>query len=140
MKKTKFIKALSFFASVVLIAAIALTCIGCNNTDVSSNPSVSDVAAEKVSFTFKVTADGETKTFDIETDEKTVGAALLKEGLIEGEESQYGLYVKKVNGILADYDVDGTYWAFYVDGAYAASGVDTTDIEDGAVYEFRKEK
>jgi hypothetical protein len=36
------------------------------------------------------------------------------EGLtVEGEESDYGLYVKTVNGITADYETDGAYWAFY---------------------------
>ena len=78
--------------------------------------------------------------FKIKTEEKTVGAALLGVGLIEGENSEYGLYVKKVNGITADYDTDGTYWAFYINGQYATSGVDKTDIEPGASYEFKIEK
>ena len=77
---------------------------------------------------------------DITTEKETVGEALLDEGLIEGEDSQYGLYVKKVNGVLADYNVDGTYWAFYVNGAYGATGVDSTPVEDGATYAFKVEK
>ena len=74
------------------------------------------------------------------TNEKIVGDALQKLGLIEGEEGQYGLFVKKVNGITADYDVDKTYWAFYVDGEYAMSGVDTTEIEKDKEYCFKVEK
>ena len=31
-------------------------------------------------------------------------------------------------------DADGMYWAFYVDGAYASTGVDTTPITEGATY------
>ena len=54
--------------------------------------------------------------------------------IITGEMGPYGMYIKTVNGILADYDVDQTYWAFYVDGEYALSGVDTTPIEAGRVY------
>ena len=46
----------------------------------------------------------------------------------------------KVNGIVADFDVDKTYWAFYVDGEYATSGVDTTEIETGKEYSFKVEK
>ena len=92
-------------------------------------------------FNFKVTdKDGNVKAFEIHTDETVVGDALLALELIEGEESQYGLYVKKVNGILADYDVDQTYWAFYVNGEYAMTGVDATDVEAGATYEFKVEK
>ena len=48
--------------------------------------------------------------------------ALLALDLIAGEDSQYGLYVKTVNGITADYDTDGSYWAFYIDGEYAQTG------------------
>ena len=66
--------------------------------------------------------------------------ALLAEGLIEGENGAYGLYVKKVNGIVADYDIDKTYWAFYINGEYAMSGVDTTEIVEGATYSFKVEK
>ena len=69
----------------------------------------------------------------------TVGAALLSLGLIAGEDSEYGLYVKTVNGVTVDYDTDGKYWAFYVDGEYAATGVDSTDITAGATYTFKAE-
>ena len=34
---------------------------------------------------------------------------------------------------------DGKYWAFYVNGEYAVSGVDTTEITEGGLYEFRAE-
>lgn len=57
----------------------------------------------------------------------------------EGEDSEYGLYVKTVNGVTVDYDQDGKYWAFYVDGEYAATGVDSTDITAGATYTFKAE-
>ena len=40
----------------------------------------------------------------------------------------------------ADYDVDQTYWAFYVNGEYASTGVDSTKIEEGAAYSFKVEK
>lgn len=74
--------------------------------------------------------------WEIHTDEKTVGGALMALGLIEGEEGEYGIYVKKVCGIEADYDKDQSYWAFYVDGEYGTSGVDQTEIETDKVYAF----
>ena len=92
-------------------------------------------------FTFSVTdKDGNTKAFEVHTDEKTVGAALLKVGIIAGDTTQYGLYVKTVDGITLDYATDGMYWAFYVGGAYASTGVDSTDVKSGEVYEFRAAK
>lgn len=79
-------------------------------------------------------------SFEIHTDKTTVGEALLDVDLITGETSEYGLYVKTVNGITADYDADQTYWAFYVNGEYATAGVDSTTIEEGATYSFKVEK
>lgn len=91
-------------------------------------------------FAFEVVLeDGSTTLFHVMTDETTVGAALLDLGLIEGDESEYGLYVKTVNGVTADYDTDGKYWAFYIDGEYASTGVDSTDIVPGSTYSFKIE-
>lgn len=84
--------------------------------------------------------DGNATDFTVKTDEKTVGAALQNLGVIEGEEGQYGLYIKTANGIAADYDKDGVYWAFYIDGAYANTSVDATEITDGTAYALAVEK
>ena len=92
-------------------------------------------------FTFLVTdKDGNTTTFRISTDGEKLADALLAHELIEGEESAYGLYVKKVNGITADYDVDQTYWALLIDGEMAMTGVSDTAVEDGRTYEFKVSK
>jgi len=84
----------------------------------------------------EVKAEEQQVTFTVKTDKDTVGAALLEHGLIAGEESQYGLYVKVVNGMTADYDVDQSYWAFYANGEYAMTGVDSTEITEGTVYQL----
>ena len=75
-------------------------------------------------------------TFTIKTDAATLGDALLEHDLIAGEQGDYGLYVKKVNGITADHDINHTYWGFYKNGEYLMSGVDTTEIADGEHYEI----
>ena len=99
-----------------------------------------ELGAGSKTFTFRVTADELSVLFTIHTDEQILGDALQAHGLVAGDESQHGLYVKRVNNILADYDVDGSWWCLYVDGAMAMSGVDTTEVQSGASYEFRKEK
>ena len=86
------------------------------------------------SLIVEVFAEEKGVTFTINTDEDTVGAALLELGLLSGEAGQYGHYVKKVNGIVADFDQNQSYWAFYINGEYAMTGVDGTKIEEGAVY------
>ena len=84
----------------------------------------------------EVKAEDQIVTFTIKTDKDTVGAALIEHELISGEEGPFGLYIKVVNGITADYDIDKSYWAFYIDGEYAMTGVDTTEITEGAKYQL----
>ena len=165
MKRKCSNKLSSFILCMVLIVAAALFTNGCNgstgsavssgaeaeNADVqadSESSTESDSAGDvsvlgegSTKFAFTVTdQDGNEAGFEIHTDKETVGEALLEVGLIEGEESEYGLYVKTVNGITADYDKDGVYWAFYVNGEYAQSGVDSTTITEGETYSFKVEK
>lgn len=145
MKMTTFKKTLSFILCIVLITAVALTAIGCNdNKTTYDTVTVSDgaILGEGATEIPLEIVDGEGKAINVtvKTDKKIVGEALLDVKLIAGDVEQYGLYIKCVNGIVADYDVNGTYWAFYVDGEYAMSGVDTTDIVEGAKYSLRIEK
>ncbi len=149
-------KTLSCILCSVLIAAAALTVTGCTDSnaadttaaaettsvsDTSDSASVTVIGEGANIFAFTVAdIDGNEEHFEVHTDKTVVGEALLELGMISGDESEFGLYVKTVNGITADYDKDGAYWAFYVDGEYALSGVDTTEIAEGAVYSFRIEK
>ena len=84
----------------------------------------------------EVKADDQTITFTLHTDKETVGAALLEHELIAGEDGAYGLYIKKVNGITADFDIDQSYWGFYINGEYSMTGVDTTKIKEGEIYQL----
>lgn len=164
MKRCK--QALSFLVCCVLIAATALFTTGCSNSttagadsaasqsqavvsEATPAPATADTAAPaeaqvlgegETAFTFTVVdTDGNETAYEIHTDKATVGEALVELGLIAGEDSEYGLYVKSVNGITVDYDTDGKYWAFYVDGEYAQTGVDSTEIVPGSAYAFHVE-
>ncbi len=88
----------------------------------------------------EVSVEGRSAKFTIKTDKSTVGEALLEHNLIAGDDGQYGMYVKEVNGITADFDVNKSYWAFYIDGEYAMTGVDKTEISDGAAYKLEYTK
>lgn len=86
------------------------------------------------SFTVEVThKDGSEKTFSYSTDAEYVGEVLLDEGLISGEDGEYGLYILEVDGEKAVYEEDGAYWALLVNGEYAMTGVDQTPVVDGDV-------
>lgn len=145
MKMTRTKRSLSFMLCIVLVAAMALFAAGCSKTHDNPRPLLygEDCALGEGATQFELTvadAEGNEIVFDISTDQPTVGAALQELELIEGEEGDYGLYIKSVNGLIADYDTTGTYWAFYVNGEYAMTGADVTPIEDGTAYALRVEK
>lgn len=96
-------------------------------------------SGEKV-FYLVVKAGDKEITFTINTYENTVGKALKAVGIIEGEEGPYGIYIKKANGILADYDIDQSYWSFEKDGEAMLTGVDSTQFKDGDRFELVRTK
>jgi hypothetical protein len=115
-----------FLVIVALVLALATVFCACSQAKPTEG--------EK-SFTVTVVhADGSSKDFSYKSTELYVGAVLQAEGLIEGEEGEFGLYIKVVDGEKAVYEEDSAYWAFYVNGEYAAQGIDLTPIEDGATY------
>ncbi len=133
MQKTRLKSVLLWLVCVALMAAMALTTTGCNNNTTASTIDRT--------FTLSITDAGGKETITTVTSDKpTVGEALTALGILEGEDGPYGLYIKSINGITADYDKDKTYWAFYVDGQYAVTGADMTPIVDGATYGFKIER
>ena len=152
MKTKNFSKKLLVTLSIVLIAVMALVIAGCTNNQTNEptttepvqttagQSSVINKGEGEKAFVFIVTdAEGNNTHFMIKTDKETVGEALMELDLISGEEGQYGLYVKTVNGITLDYDKDKMYWAFYEENNYANQGVDQTSIKEGGVYAFKAE-
>ncbi len=145
MKHSMLKKVLSFTLSVVMIAAMALVITGCNDnkepqattTTLTDGQSVGQ-GAHKFTFTV-VNPDGTSVTVQVSTDKTNLGEALQELGIIAGEQGDYGLYVKTVNGLTLDYAKDGKYWALYEGDTQASSGVDGVTIQDGASYSFKAE-
>lgn len=149
MKMTRFTKILSLILCLVIVAAIAIFATGCSGkkTDVTPNDAVTTTAPvseevtkigegqKTISFIVK-DSDRKETTFEIKSDKATVGEALTDAGLISGSVSEFGLMVDTVMGIRADYNLDKAYWAFYIGGEYAQTGVDSTDLVDGETYMF----
>lgn len=125
--------------SLILCFAMVFTLAACGSTNGNADAiTVTDgqtIGEGAKSFPLIITdKDGKSIQVTVKTDEKTVGDALVNLGLVQGDKSEYGLYVKVVNGITADYEADKTYWAFYINGEYALTGVDQTPIADGETY------
>ena len=137
--KTLFQK--SICAVLVLVCLLGLTACG-NNVGKESlweNATyLEDTTLGEGSTTFKmvVKAGEQSVTFTVNTNKETVGAALLELNLIEGDNGMY----TKVNGITADYNVDKSYWGFFVNDAYANEGIDTTKIEKDSTYKLEYTK
>ncbi len=141
MKKT-------LISAIAIVLSLALVFCGCtNNGGTETTTSTTEVVSVnpgddgyQKSFTFEVVdKDGNKKQTEILTNGQYVGKVLQELEYIKGEQGDYGIYIKEVDGIVADYDVDGTYWAFYVDGEMSMTGADQVEIVDGSVYSFRVE-
>lgn len=113
--------------SLLLVLVMALTLVACGKKP--------ETKTEPVSFTVVVTdLDGNESTFEYTSGAASVADALVADGLVVGHQASYGLYVDTVNGIDADWDNEQTYWAFYINGEYATTGISDTPIAADTVY------
>lgn len=134
-----FSRILAVVLALIFVLSSAFALVSCSNDDNSGEESTQ---ATPITITLEVIyPDGSSKEFVIATDSsKTLRQALEGEGLIAGEEAQYGLYVKVVDGVTADYDVDQSWWSLSKGGEMLMTGVDSTPIADGDHFEFTYSK
>ena len=92
-------------------------------------------AGDKTIEVAVIFGDGTAGNHTIKTSEEFLRGALEQEKMISGEESQYGLFVKTVDGVTAD-DSQQQWWSFSKDGQMLETGVDSTPIADGDHYEI----
>ena len=139
--------------SILSVALALLMLLGICSLAACKEPTPTDVLWEEATYTedttlgsgsktitVQVTAGDKSITFTLKTDKETLEDVMKENSLVEGDDSQFGLYVKKVNGILADYDVDQTYWGLTENGETTATGASGVMVKDGAVYEFKRTK
>ncbi len=80
-------------------------------------------------------SDGTTNTFALHTDAEYLRGALEEAALVEGRESEYGLYVLTVDGETVN-EENQEWWGYTKAGAYVEYSVDACVIVDGDHYEF----
>ncbi len=78
--------------------------------------------------------DGSEKIFEYRTDAEYLAEALLEEGLVSGDSTEYGLTIITVDGEDAVWEVDSAYWSILVDGEYAITGASEIPVYDGSTY------
>lgn len=131
MKNTFFSRALAVLLAFICVLSLSAL-VSC------SNDGDGEESATPITITLEVIGpDGSSKEHTVKTDSsKNLRQALEGAGLISGDEGAYGMYVKVVDGITADYDVDQSYWSLSKNGEMLMTGVDSTKIADGDHFEF----
>ncbi len=79
--------------------------------------------------------DSTSKTYPIQTDAEYLREALKPLNLVEGTESEYGLYVTTVDGKVAD-EGKQEWWCFTLSGESLTSSIDSTPVKDGDHFEI----
>ena len=127
-----------------MLCAVMLICVsGCQKQIENEDLWATAVYSEDTTLgdgekelSLEVIAGEKSVVFTVNSDCETVGEALAEHELVSGDDGPYGLYIKTVNGILADYDINQSYWSFTKAGEYMTTGVDATEFSDGDKFEL----
>lgn len=132
--------------TVVFSIALAMLCVvmtACSNQKAEENLWENAIYTEDKAFgegeksvMIEVIAQERSVAFTINTDKENLEDALTEHNLVSGEKGAYGLYIKEVNGIVADYNVNQSYWSLSKNGEYMQTGAGDTKIADGDKYEL----
>lgn len=123
------------FGGIALVAIIAVLAVVYLNFRQKSVEGAKSITIEVFDNEQKST------TYDIHTDVEYLRQAMEETDGIEftGTESDHGMMVESVNGVIADYNADGAYWSFYVNGGYCNYGIDTQPVNDGDAFQIKYE-
>lgn len=78
----------------------------------------------------------EEKSFEVKTDKENLADALLEANLVSGSDSEWGLMIDTVNGLKADYNTDGSWWALYEGDKMSDVGASSLQLKNGATYKL----
>ena len=120
MKNNKILK---LVAVIALIAAMAFAFVTFSEKPVEGSKAITIEVVDQ---------NQQSKTYSVKTDAEYLRQAMDEaEGLTyDGSDGPYGFSVSTVNGVVADWNVDQSYWAFFVNDEYCDYGVDSQPIND----------
>ena len=125
--KGLWILGISILAVLIGLFVILFAFFGPKTTEGSKNVTLSVVSEN-----------GDSTAYETKTD-----ALVLQELMDElkdegftygGADSEYGLMVDTINGVRADYTLDGAYWSFYVNDSYCNYGISEQPVNDGDAF------
>lgn len=125
-KKTKRIVVIGSIVLVVLLAVfVGIRVLSKSGTQLGAKTITVDV----------VVAPDDVRTYTIKTNELYLRGALEDEGLVSGDESEFGLFIKTVDGVTAN-EANQEWWCVTKGGEWVLTGVDETPIADGDRFEI----
>ena len=81
--------------------------------------------------------DGTEKKLEFSTDHAYLADLLLEKELVTGYASdEYGFTIESVDGVTADWNTDGAYWALYEGDVYATTSASGIVLVDGGIYKL----
>lgn len=92
-------------------------------------------AGDKSIQVLVVHADGQTRSFTLNTQQAYLGPALVEGGVVEDNQGPYGLYILTADGETADESAQ-EWWKVTKSGEMVNTGADATPIADGDRYEL----
>ncbi len=122
-------KKLWLIAGVAVLVVAAL--LGCW---LAFGPKAGPAGGKAIDVTV-IYADQSSDEFHISTSSEFLRGALEEQKLIQGTESEFGLFVTTVNGVTVD-DSQQQWWRFSKGGEVLMTGVDSTPIADGDAFEI----
>ena len=117
----------------ILFAVFMLLIIGMSAVMKGTKPETAE-GAKEITVTV-VHGDGSEKEFTYHTDEEFLGPVLLDDGLIKGDEGEFGIFINTVDGEEIDAD-NQEWWCLTKGGEDVMTGADTTPIASGDCFEL----
>ena len=125
----------------VILGAVILAVLVCALAIVYNIAKPKTITGSKNYTVEVVDKDGASKTYEGSTDQEYLRGVMDEltknsDFTYEGEDSEYGFMINKINGQSAVYDTDGAYWSIYVNGEYGQYGADSQPVNDGDAFKF----
>ena len=117
---------LALVALIILFAMLFVT-FRSKPVDGTKNITIEVVDNTATSILYEITT---TADFLQEAIEETEGLE------VTGTDGEFGVMVDTVNGIRADFTLDGAYWSFNVNGDYCNYGISEQPILDGDKFQI----
>lgn len=118
-----------------LVAVIALVVVVLAVRTAWKGDSPTTETAQKLIWVQVLHGDGSIRDFDLNTDQETLGPALVEGGVVEDNPAAHGLYILTADGETVD-EANQEWWKLTKSGELLTTGVDSTPIAGGDVFEL----